>query len=187
MISHAKAGHRVPREARYEDVQQKLKRPTSHSNPFQLKGMPLQDSAAAIGQLAHWAIRLPQHFIQSEAARGFVGSIRNQHMKLHLLMGGERTPDQALRLEEATVAATMPARLQVIRVGAPKGPSAAGLSVCNPYDGSVGISVFSGETANRNIPPGHMGGQLGLKKQVGAGSEKVLPLASHTWCDDKEE
>lgn len=38
------------------------------------------------------------------------------------------TPDQALRLEAAKVAATMPARLQVIRVEAPKEPTAAGLS-----------------------------------------------------------
>jgi hypothetical protein len=44
----------------------------------------------------------------------------------------------------------MTARLQVIRVGAAKGPTAAGVS--NPYDGIVGMSVTSGETANRNIP-----------------------------------
>jgi hypothetical protein len=60
MISNAKAGLRVPREARYEDMQQKLMRPsTGHSNPFQLKGKSLQDSPAAIKQLAQWAI--PAH------------------------------------------------------------------------------------------------------------------------------
>jgi hypothetical protein len=102
LISHAKVGHRIPREARYEDMQQKLKRPpTGHSNPFQLKGKPLQDSAAAIEQLAHWAVRLLQHFIQSEAACGSVGDIRDQYMKLHLLMSSELTHDKALKLEAA--------------------------------------------------------------------------------------
>jgi hypothetical protein len=83
--------------------------------------------------MAHWAVRLLQHFIQSETACGSVGNIKDQYVKLRLLMGSERTPDQALRLEAAKVAATMPARLQVIRAGAAKGPQSSGTN-CSRSD-----------------------------------------------------
>jgi hypothetical protein len=81
----------------------------------------LEGFAATIEHLAHHVHDgLPQD-IQREAAYAFFNRIRDQELKFHLLIGGERTLDeaigQALRLEAAKAAARIPARLHMLRVG----------------------------------------------------------------------
>jgi hypothetical protein len=75
----------------------------------QTGGETLQKFAAAVEHLAHQAlVGLPVGHIQTEAAHVFSG-IRDREMKQHLLMGGDRTLNealnQALKLEAAKAAA----------------------------------------------------------------------------------
>jgi kynurenine formamidase len=80
-------------------------------------GEALQEFAPAVEQLAHRAlVGLPLAFIQTEAAHTFIDSVRDQEVKQHLLMGGDRNLNealnQALKLEAAKAAAGLPARLR---------------------------------------------------------------------------
>jgi hypothetical protein len=60
--------------------------------------------------LAHRAlVGLPEGHIQTEAAHAFIDGIRDREVKQHLLMGGDRTLNEALnqavKLEAAKAAA----------------------------------------------------------------------------------
>jgi len=83
----------------------------------QVSGETLQEFAAAVEQLAHRAfVGLPVAFVQTEAADSFIDSVRDREVKQHLLMGGDRTLNealnQALKLEAAKAAVGPPARLR---------------------------------------------------------------------------
>jgi hypothetical protein len=57
---------------------------------IQLSGESLQEFAAAIEQLVHWAlVRLPVDFIQSATTHAFIKRVRDQELKQHLLIGGD--------------------------------------------------------------------------------------------------
>jgi hypothetical protein len=76
-----------------------------------------QEFAAAVEQLAHRAlVGLPVAFIQTEAANSFIDGVRDRELKQDLLMGGDRTLNealnQALNLEAAKAAAGPKARLR---------------------------------------------------------------------------
>jgi hypothetical protein len=118
----------VPAEATYKDiVGALLDRFGDHqlapSYRSQLKaraqasGETLQEFAAAVEQLVHRAfVGLPVAFIQAEAAHSFIDGVRDREVKQHLLMGGDRTLNealnQALKLEATQKAAGPPARLR---------------------------------------------------------------------------
>ena len=92
----------------------------------QASGETLQEFTAAVEQLAHCAfVGLPVTFIQTEAAHSFIDSVPDWEVKQHLLMGGDRTLNealnQALKLEAAKVAAGPPARVRELT----KAPSRA--------------------------------------------------------------
>jgi len=77
----------------------------------------LQEFAAAVEQLAHRALfGLPVAFIQIEAAHSFIDGVRDRELKQHLLIGGDRTLNealnQALKLEAEKAAAGPPARMR---------------------------------------------------------------------------
>jgi hypothetical protein len=79
----------------------------------------LEEFAATIQHLAHRVhVELPQ-YVQREAAYAFFNRIRDQELKLRLLIGGERTLVeaicQALRLEAAKAAARIAAGLHMVR------------------------------------------------------------------------
>jgi hypothetical protein len=70
----------------------------------------LQDFATATEQLAHRAYpTLPEDHIRRVAGRAFVYGVKNPDIKIQLLLGGERTVNEALRKA---------VELQVILVGA---------------------------------------------------------------------
>jgi hypothetical protein len=80
-------------------------------------GETLQEFAAAVEQLAHRAlVGLPVGLIQTEAAHDFINGIRDREVKQHLLMGGDRTLNEALsqavNLEAAKAAAWTTARMR---------------------------------------------------------------------------
>jgi hypothetical protein len=82
-------------------------------------GETLQEFAAAVEQLAHRAfVGLPEGHIQTEAAQAFIDGIRDREVKQYLLMGGDRTLNEALnravKLEAAKAAAWTTARLQEV-------------------------------------------------------------------------
>jgi hypothetical protein len=53
--------------------------------------------AAAIEQLAHWAlVGLPVKCVQREATHAFIDKVRDWEVKQHLLMGGKRSLNEAL-------------------------------------------------------------------------------------------
>jgi hypothetical protein len=89
----------------------------------------LQEFAAAVEQLAHRAfVGLPEGHIQTEAAHAFIDEIRDWEVKQYLLMGGDRTLNDALNRDlsiEAAKAATRPtARLrEVTRVPTGRPPT----------------------------------------------------------------
>jgi hypothetical protein len=75
----------------------------------------LQEFAATIEQLAHWAlVELPEYYKQKEAAYAFTEGV-----KQHFLMGNERRLNEALsqdlKLEAAEAAAGLPTRLQEVK------------------------------------------------------------------------
>jgi hypothetical protein len=85
----------------------------------QTGGETLQEIAAAVEQLTHQAlVGLPADHIQTEAAHAFIDGIRDREVKLHLLLGGAPTLNealnQALRIEAARATAWPTARLIVI-------------------------------------------------------------------------
>ena len=68
-------------------------------------------------QLAHRAfLGLPINFIQAETAQSFIDGVQEREVKQHLLLGGDRTLNealnQALKLEAAKETAGPPARLR---------------------------------------------------------------------------
>jgi hypothetical protein len=82
---------------------------------IQLSGELLQELSAAVKQLAHQAlVGLPVDSIQREAAHAFVDGVRDRELKQHLLMGGDRLLNQALKLDAAKGAAGPPAKLQEV-------------------------------------------------------------------------
>jgi hypothetical protein len=77
-----------------------------------LSSESLQEFAEAVNQLVHQAlVRLPVDFIQSKAAHAFVNGVRDQELKLHLLMGGDRSPNKVLNQEAVKATAGPLARL----------------------------------------------------------------------------
>jgi hypothetical protein len=118
--------HRVPAEASYEDTvgalqdrfgdHQLAAAYRSHLKArVQTGGETLQEFAAAVEQLAHRAlVGFPVGHIQTEAAHSFIDGIRDREVKQNLLMGGDRTLNEALnqtlKLEaaEASKAAAWP-------------------------------------------------------------------------------
>jgi hypothetical protein len=130
--------HTVPAEAKYEDIVEALQdRFGDHqlaaayrlqrTARVQVSSKTLQEFAAAVEQLAHRPlVGLPVAFIQTEAAHFFIDGLRDRELKQHLLMGGDRTLNealnQALKLEAAKAAAGPPARLREL-IGAPAGAS----------------------------------------------------------------
>jgi hypothetical protein len=57
----------------------------------------LQEFAATVEQLAHRTlVGLPVGQIQTEAAHAFINGKRDREVKQHLLMGGDRTLNEAL-------------------------------------------------------------------------------------------
>jgi hypothetical protein len=84
---------------------------------LQLKGRvkisgKMLEYAAAMEQLTHWAlVGFPVAFIQTEATRTFIEGVQDWEVKQHLWMGGDRTWNEALKLDAAKVAARPPARL----------------------------------------------------------------------------
>jgi len=136
-VLHGKAAdilHTMPAEATYEAIvgalrdcfvdhqlaaayQSQLKARTQVSEEM------LQELAAAMEQLAHRAfVGLPVTFIQTEAAHSFINGMWDWEVKQHLLLGGDRTLNealnQALKLEVAKATAGSPARLREL-TGAP--------------------------------------------------------------------
>jgi hypothetical protein len=112
--------HSVPSEASYEDIAGALRdRFGDHQLAavyrshlmarVQTGGKTLQEFAGAVKQLAHRAlVGLPEGHIQTEAAHAFIDGIRDREVKQHLLMGGDRTLNEALnqavKLEAAKAA-----------------------------------------------------------------------------------
>lgn len=86
----------------------------------------------ADNQLAHQALDgLPKNFIQREVAYSFITGVKDIDMKQHLLMGGEKSPNedfsQALKLEAVKVAAGLLARIQEVWAAAPMGTQLPGI------------------------------------------------------------
>jgi hypothetical protein len=109
--------HSVPAEESYEDIvgavqyrfgdhQLAATYQSQLKARVQTSGETLQEFATAIEQLAHWAlVGLPIGYIQTKAAHAFIDGVRDRVVKQHLLMGGDRTLNealnQALKLEAA--------------------------------------------------------------------------------------
>jgi hypothetical protein len=79
----------------------------------------MQEFAAAVEQLAHRVlVGLPVGRIQTEAAHAFIDGIRDRELKQHLLMGDDRTLNeainQAVKLEAAKAAAWPTARMREV-------------------------------------------------------------------------
>jgi hypothetical protein len=61
-------------------------------------GESLQDFAMAIETLAHRAYpNLPTDYVAREAGKAFTYGIRDADIKIQLLLGGEKTVNEALR------------------------------------------------------------------------------------------
>jgi hypothetical protein len=122
--------HSLPTEATYEDIVGALRdRFGDHQlaaayrsqlkTRVQASGETLQEFAAAVEQLAHRAlVGLPVGYIQTEAAHSFIDGVRDREVKQHLLLGGDRSLNealnQALKLEAAKAAAGQPVRLREV-------------------------------------------------------------------------
>jgi hypothetical protein len=81
-----------------------------------MSGETLQELAAFVEELAHRDfVGLPVDFIQEEVANAFANRFWDREVKQHLLMGGEKSLNealnQALRLGASKVAAGTPERL----------------------------------------------------------------------------
>jgi hypothetical protein len=121
----------IPAGAVYEDTVRALK---SHYGDHQLAATyqaqlkartqltskSLQDLAAATEQLTQRVLAgLPVDFIQREAAHEFIDGMRDWEVKQHLLMGGDRSLNEALNQDmklEVKAAAGTPARLTMRQV-----------------------------------------------------------------------
>jgi hypothetical protein len=84
---------------------------------IQLNDESLQEFAATIKQLAHWAlVRLRVEFIQKEATHAFIDRVRDCELKQRLLMDSDRSLsealNQALKLEAVKAAARPLVRLR---------------------------------------------------------------------------
>jgi hypothetical protein len=136
-VLHGKAAdvlHVAPAEASYEDIVQPMRDrfvdyqlAAAHRSQLkarvQASGKTLQEFAATVEQLAHGAVVwFLVAFVQTEAAHPFIDFVRDRELKQNLLMGGDRTineaSNQALKQEAAKVAAGPPARLRKL-TGAP--------------------------------------------------------------------
>jgi hypothetical protein len=120
--------HSVPEEATYEDIVGALQdrfgdHQLAAAYRSQLKtrvqtgGETLQEFAASVEQLAHRAlVGLPEGHIQTEIAHAFIDGIRDREVKQQLLLGDDRTLNEALnqavKLEAAKAAAWPTARLR---------------------------------------------------------------------------
>jgi hypothetical protein len=49
---------------------------------------------------------LPVDFIQREATHAFINGVRDRELKQHILMGGNKSLNEALKLEAVEAAAT---------------------------------------------------------------------------------
>jgi hypothetical protein len=132
--------HSVPAEAPYEDIvgtlhdrfgdHQLAAAYRSHLKAReQTRGETLQEFVAAVEQLAHRAlVGLPVGYIHTAAAHASIDGVRDLEVKQHLLMGGDRTLNealnQALKLEATKAAAWPTARLrEVTRVPTGRPPT----------------------------------------------------------------
>jgi hypothetical protein len=78
----------------------------------QKAGKSLQDFATAIEQLAHRAYpTLPEANIRRGAGRAFADGVEDQDIKISLLIGGEKTVNEALRQALELEAVFLAARL----------------------------------------------------------------------------
>jgi hypothetical protein len=108
--------HSVPAEVSHEDIFGELQdRYGDHQLTAAYRAQPktrvqtssdtLQEFAAAVEQLVHRANGLPVGFIQTEAAHALIDGVRDWEVKQCLLMGGDRTLNEArnqtLKLEAA--------------------------------------------------------------------------------------
>jgi len=104
----------VPAEATYEDIfgafrdrfgdhQLAAVYRSQLKARVQTSGETLQEFAAAVEQMAPRAlVELPVAFIQKGVTYAFIDRLRDREVKRHLLMGGDRTINEALKLEAAT-------------------------------------------------------------------------------------
>lgn len=122
--------HSLPVEATYEDIVGALRdRFGDHQlaaayrsqlkTRVQASEETLQEFAAAVEQLAHRAlVGLPVGYIQTKAAHAFIDGVRDREVKQHLILGGDRSLNealnQALKLEAAKAAAGQPVRLREV-------------------------------------------------------------------------
>jgi hypothetical protein len=130
--------HSVPSEASYEDIAGALQdRFGDHQLAaayrlhlkarVQMSSETLQEFAAAVEQLAHRAlVGLPVGYIQMEAAHACIDGVRDREVKQHLLMGGDRTLNeafnQALKLEAAAWPTARPREMTRVPTGMPPAP-----------------------------------------------------------------
>jgi hypothetical protein len=101
--------HGVPRGAAYEETIEALEdcfrdQHLAAAYCSQLKmrtqkpGDSLQEFTIAIEQLAHRAYpALPEDHVRKEAGRAFTGGVEDPDIKIQLLLGGEKTINEALR------------------------------------------------------------------------------------------
>lgn len=83
----------------------------------QLNGKSLQELAAAVKQLTHWApAELYENFSQREAPYVFADNVKDSEVQQHFLMGSERSLNEALTqvlmVEAVKVAARPLVKLQ---------------------------------------------------------------------------
>jgi hypothetical protein len=148
---------------------------------IEMSGETLQEFAAAVEQLSHWSlVGLSVGFIQTEATNAFIDGVRDRKAKLHLLMGGDRTLNealnQALKLEAAKVAAGPLPRLREV-TRAPSGTTTPppqrrreGRPVCWQCGTAVHLRRDCGQRPYRGRPE--------LGKRVSAGVKRGPPASS---------
>jgi hypothetical protein len=94
----------------------------------QKTGESLQDFATAIEQLAHRAYpTLPEDHVRKEAGRAFTYGVKDPDIKIQLLLGGEKTVNEALgqALElQAVLVAARPAQNNTATYGGNRSPPA---------------------------------------------------------------
>jgi hypothetical protein len=104
--------------------------PVTSPDPTELGGQALQETSAAVEQLAYRAlVGLHEVFIQGDAACGFVDEVRDQDVKQRFLKSCERSLNEALS--------------QTLE------PSAA--TVDGPYSRSVEMLGISEHTVDRGV------------------------------------
>jgi hypothetical protein len=122
--------HSLPAEASYEDIlgawqdrfgdhQLAVAYRSQLKARVQMSGETLQEFAEAVEQLAHRAlVGLPVGLIHTEAAHASIDGVRDRKVKQHLLMGADRTLNEALhqdfKLEAAKAAAGPHTRLREV-------------------------------------------------------------------------